>query len=259
MDNSKKTQDTLFSPEFIYSEDCSEVSFRVDFYSRKDFIAKFQSIANDIIGEFSERLLTDEEGQRIDVNSVAANLENSTNEIMDKKAFIFRWADDSTENDWEITQVIVSPYFIFVYCRGGQERINSIVTRFNLIASYLPSLAEVISMVGMRFSSRFLLYAESNYFPFMRLHFYDPEKFSNTSQSHKTIFNECDENGNLVITKITSSLKYVKVEDTSEIIGNVSLSGHSYSEIKCPAKECLVAEFGKLINVTEKYIGICAE
>lgn len=259
MDNLEQTKDNLFSPEFLYSDDCTEVSFRVDFYSRKDFIATFQAIADKIIGEFSERLLTYEEGQRIDINSVAANLENSTNEIMDRKAFIFKWADDSRESSWNFTQVIVSPYFLFVYCRGDKERLNSIRTRFDLIASYLPSLSDEISMIGMRFSCRFLLYAEGNYFPFMGLHFYKPEITDNTSQSHETIFNERDENEDVYISKITSNLKYVKIEDTGEIIGNVNLSAHSYSGIKCPAKECLVAEFNKLVSVTEKYIGICAE
>lgn len=250
---------TLFSPEFAYSDECLEVSFRVDFYSLKDFVGKFQMIAGDIIGNFSERLLTDEEGQRLDVISVAANLENSTNEIMNRKAFIFNWADDKAENNRDITQVIVSPYFIFVYCRGNKDRINSIVARFDKIASYLPSLSEEISMIGMRFSSRFLIYAEADYFPFMGLSFYDPEKLNNASQSHETIFNENEEEGNEIISKINSKLKYIRIEDTKEIIGNVNLSAHSYSGITCPDKECLIAEFGKLVSVTEKYIGICAE
>lgn len=258
MTNLKLNKNSLFSSEFPYSDDCVAVSFRMDFYSRKDFIATFQKIAGENIGEFSERLLTDEESQRVDIISVAANLENSANEIMDRKAFIFRWADDEAEDNWGISQVIVSPYFIFVYCRGDKARIASIENRVDTILSYLPHLSEEISIVGMRFSSKFSLYAEGGYFPFMGLRFFNPE-IKNNFQSFETIFNEESPQGYEIICKITNGLRYIKIEDTGEIIGNVDITGHSYSEIKCADKDYLTDSFKKLINVTQKYIELCAK
>lgn len=261
MKASDSNRNELYSSEFLYSNECCDVSFRIDFYSRKDFISKFQQVASEIIGDFSERLLSDEEAERIDIVSLAANLENSTNEIVDRKAFIFKWKGDATSgsNSNNIEQVIVSPYFIFVYCRGDKATINSIKRKFETIASYMPELTKDISMVGIRFSSGFIINVDKEYFPFFGLRFYDPDEFQEDSQSYEMIFTEKESDDIDIICRVKSCLsQYIAIPESDNLLGTIKAITHSYSSIKCQETDCLIQELDKLICVTEKYTQLCA-
>lgn len=245
----------LFTPHFVFSEDCIDVSLRIDFYSKKNFIFRFQDVSGGDLHFLQERLLTDEERDRIDITSVAANLGNSVNEVAERKASIYEWLHDHEVGG--IAQVFVSPYFIFMYCRGSRETISSLSGRLDMIAGYMPAFVGDLSLCGMRLSSRYSIFAEKDVFPYFGLNFYDlaPE-ISNTQEKRNT-FVERGEDGE-IINNIISSLEYCRHGEAGELLGQVNVSAHSYSDTMCFDKECLLGEFRRLIKVTEKYMEICA-
>ncbi len=247
----------LFGNNFSYADDCVDVSFRADFYSKKNLIESFQNIAPQIIGNFSERLLSEEEKNRIDIASVSANLGNSLNEISERKAFIFNWENNQKYSNDSINQIFVSPYFIFLYCRGDKDAINAFKKKALSLIDIINDLSNSITLCGIRFTSKYEFLGKKEAFPTFGLKFYPlGESIDSAIQSNEAIFTN-DEN-NLII-KILSKLDYVIDEETQDIIGKVNIKSSVYSQTENSDKNELAKLLDVLIKENENFVELCAE
>lgn len=100
-----------------YTEQINEfnefIAFRIDFFSVPSFKNEFVEIIGNIIGPapFQERLLTEEEKQKIDIDSIVNNLDNSIEEIISKK--IYKFYDFKISNI--SAELYISQYYLFLY------------------------------------------------------------------------------------------------------------------------------------------------
>lgn len=95
------------------------VSIRIDFFSKPMFNNTFIERLNDTMFnklKFYNRLMTDEEKQRIDIDDVAQNLSISIEEIVCKKVYSYI---GTTEDDLNV-ETYISDYFICMFF----EKIN---------------------------------------------------------------------------------------------------------------------------------------
>lgn len=241
---------TLFSRDFKFREDCREVSFRLDFYSKKDFIEKFQNGAQNIVGVFSERMLSHEEADRVDLESVSASLENSINEISERKAFIFFWKDEPNDSE-NIFQVIVSPYFLYVYCSGN--KIDVLRERLKYLLEITGCIGDFISPTGIRFVSKYAFMIKKDDLPLFGLRFYDLPFNSGILQKHLSKFQTEDS-----IINISSKMDIAQIENEG-LIATMHIKSSAFAPITEIENEKMPVVFNKLISNTEKYMRICAE
>lgn len=96
-------------------EQNTSVSFRFDFYSMPSFRNTFVENAKYALSarRFTERILTEEEKQMINIDSVCNVLGNSIEEIIGKK--VYKLEGIACRNRGEI-DLYVSPYFLYVHC-----------------------------------------------------------------------------------------------------------------------------------------------
>ena len=90
------------------------VSIRIDFFSKPMFNNTFIERLNDTMFnklKFYNRLMTDEEKQRIDIDDVAQNLSISIEEIVCKKVYSYI---GTTEDDLNV-ETYISDYFICMF------------------------------------------------------------------------------------------------------------------------------------------------
>lgn len=97
----------------------SSVAFRFDFYSMPSFRNTFvESVKEKLqIRDFTERLLTEEEKQTINIDALCSVLDNSIDEVVSKKVYKMVCTtpgDDSLE-------LYISPYFLFVIYSRTEE------------------------------------------------------------------------------------------------------------------------------------------
>lgn len=87
----------------------SSLSFRVTFYSRPNFFDSF--LATKIEADsFKRRLMSEEERQRIDIDSASIELDNSIDEIVAQQIYIFYGVPMGGFK----ADLYVSPFFLFI-------------------------------------------------------------------------------------------------------------------------------------------------
>lgn len=241
---------SLFSPDYSFRRDCREVSFRLDFYSKKDFIENFQGEVQDIIGTFSERVLSHEEADRIDLESVSASLGNSINEISERKAFIFFWKDDQKDSQ-NIFQVMVSPYFLYVYCSGN--KIDLLKERLGYLLEIMGRINDYISPTGIRFVGKYEFMVDKDALPLFGLSFYEVPFNAGILQSHHSEFHT----DNSTIINIFSKMDIAQVENEG-LFATLHIRSAAFAPVSEVAKDRTLVIFDGLINETEKYMRICA-
>lgn len=93
----------------------TSVMFRFDFYSMPSFRNLFVEEAKKLLPTqgFTERLLTEEEKQIINIDSVCSILDNSIEEVVSKKVYKLEVAPCQEEGKIDL---YVGPYFLYVYC-----------------------------------------------------------------------------------------------------------------------------------------------
>lgn len=89
-----------------------EFSFRIDFYSMPAFKDEYVEMVRKYVGDvfFEERVLSEEERQIVDVDTISDNLKITIEDIISKRNYIFRGIDFSGV----LGELYVSPYYILV-------------------------------------------------------------------------------------------------------------------------------------------------
>lgn len=256
IDATSYQEKNLFSEDFEFREDCYDVAFRLDYYSRKDFLEKFQSLIENILGNsFSERLLTEEESIRINLESVSSNLGNSFNEIKERRVFIFSWKGDENDNANQC-KIYVSPYFMFIYGKG--DKIDLIKIRIESLLSILAGMHEDISVSGIRFASRYQLMVAADAIrnSYFGMHYYKDIPFNQgISQEYRFRFDD-EKNENIV--NISSRMEMTEVED-GEKVGNLLIDTTSYKILDTLEDKNIPHVIDRLIASSEKFMRLCAE
>lgn len=128
-----------------YTEQINQLNefnaFRIDFFSVPSFKNEFVESIGKIIGPapFQERLLTEEEKQKIDIDSIVDNLDNSIEEIISKKIYKFY--------DFEIcnisSELYISQYYLFLYldCKGNKMGLNGYLSKVSEIFNALNAFS----------------------------------------------------------------------------------------------------------------------
>lgn len=132
------------------------LSFRVTFYSRPNFISNF--LSNEIEAEnFQCRLMSEEERQRIDIDSVSIELGNSIDEIVAQQIYIFYGAPLGGLK----ADIYVGPFFLFidVDTSGHIEAVSSKL--FDSIVCILDRLKKYSSDIS---TARFSIKGEISMF-----------------------------------------------------------------------------------------------
>lgn len=112
------------------------VAFRFDFYSMPSFKNNFVELLrkNLPVQQFTERLLTEEEKQKINIDAISYTLDNSIEEIISKK--IYKFEQFHMANC--MAELYIGPYFLFLYLKRKREeqvRLKELDTVFNLLKS----------------------------------------------------------------------------------------------------------------------------
>ena len=119
------------------------ISFRMDFFSVPSFKNEFVENIGEILGFpcFQERLITEEEKQKIDIDSVVNTLDNSIEEIISTK--IYKYFDFKISNiDCEL---YISHYYIFLYIDysgydGDGDYLAEVCNIFNQLREFSSKL-----------------------------------------------------------------------------------------------------------------------
>lgn len=116
----------------------TSVAFRFDFYSMPSFRNKFVENAIKAFDKrgFTERLLTEEEKQTINIDTVCSVLDNSIEEVVSKKVYKLEGISCSDGNEIDL---YISPYFLFIYFKRKKDKDvpwDSLQDIFNLLAQY---------------------------------------------------------------------------------------------------------------------------
>ena len=89
------------------------IAFRLDYFSLPTFKEKYFENMGEISNDYVEGILTEEERQMLDLDSVAYNLRETLDNILAKKAYHF--SNVVFDEAYGINgEVIVSPYFLFL-------------------------------------------------------------------------------------------------------------------------------------------------
>lgn len=97
------------------------VAFRFDFYSMPSFRNSFveQVKSSFALNGFTERLLTEEEKQTINIDAVCDILDNSIEEMLSKKVYKLEL---TLPQDRASVDVYISPYFLYAHCSRKQNK-----------------------------------------------------------------------------------------------------------------------------------------
>lgn len=229
----------------ILPKNLETVSIRIDFFSKpafkETFVGKLDSTELNKL-KFYNRLLTDEEKQRIDIDNVAQNLSISIEEIVCKRVYIYTGITGNEIN----VETYIGDYFIFMcFEKIKNDNVSDIEKISNEVFGIVKTMENEIN--AQILSYRMNSHIQANY-DYLKeeinseyIKIYDDEEFTNARYADLFIIEEGKTEINLirdVIKGISENTNYVLYDILISAIANRRMEGDILQE----------TDFNKLIE-----------